>query len=523
MPKPPQLPRPVALRPVARRPVALRPRAALLAALLLGSAPAPARTAPPETSPVRAGAQEWANRTGARSPLAVYTLVAPREQAASGLIARVVLPAGVGCPALETQQGGSADQPWRALPMRERRAAASTQRAFDSLLVCEAAMPEGALAARIAGRRLPAALPAQIEKLAVFGDTGCRILGSDIQSCNEASAWPLAQVVRSLVAEQADVAIYLGDFYYREAACPSANNGQCGGSPAPLGGAPFTDSGWGWVADVLMPMGPLLETTPLVMVRGNHEQCNRGGNGYFLLFDPAFDSAQRCAPSAAGTAPVVYPPTTAVELPLRDGRRLRLVNVDSANGSDATVDGEIAARQRLLFEEARRQARGAQEAWLLTHRPVNAVLPTAYLPTPPGNASPWSSVTQTVAAYGLLDPYPLMLSSHLHSAQVVQVPGQPGQILLGNGGTKLDPPAYPNPPYGPLATLTGQPIQPGLRPLPRATFVQAWLTFGYMLAEPDPAPGRWRFTLKDVHGGTFGRCGLSQRQVSCRDQPAGGG
>lgn len=513
----PPMPQPLLLA----RPVALAQGVALLATLLLGGAPSPARTeAPtetPEPSTPREAAPAGVGRNGGRSPLAAYTLVAPREQAPSGLIARVVLPAGVGCPALETQHGGPGAQLWRTQPMGERRAGDTTLRAFDSLLVCEAAMPERALAARIAGRRLPAALPPRIGKLAVFGDTGCRILGSDIQSCNEASAWPLAQLVGSMVREQADVALYLGDFYYREAACPSANNNQCGGSPAPLAGAPFTDSGWGWVADVLVPMGPLLETVPLVMVRGNHEQCNRGGNGYFLLFDPALDSAQRCAPTAAGAAPLVYAPTTAVDLPLQGGRRLRLVNVDSANGNDATVDWQIAARMRLLFEEGRRLARGNGEVWLLTHRPVNAILPTAYLPTPPGNASPWSSVTQTAASTGLLDPYQLMLSSHLHSAQVVQVPGQPGQILLGNGGTKLDPPAYPNPPYGPLATSTGDPIQPGLKPLPRATFTQAWLTFGYMLAEPEPARGRWRFTMRDGRGASFATCALAQRQVRCQD------
>ena len=107
-----------------------------------------------------------------------------------------------------------------------------------------------------------------MQTLAVFGDTGCRILGDDIQHCNTAGAWPLARLAQALVGEQADVAIFLGDFFYREAACPSANNGQCGGSPTPLTGAPFTDSGWGWVADVLVPMGPVLESLPLVVVRG---------------------------------------------------------------------------------------------------------------------------------------------------------------------------------------------------------------------------------------------------------------
>jgi hypothetical protein len=41
------------------------------------------------------------------------------------------------------------------------------------------------------------------------------------------------------------------------------------------------------VSDALVPMAPLLEAVPLVVVRGNHE---------------------RCAPSAAGSASVVDSP-----------------------------------------------------------------------------------------------------------------------------------------------------------------------------------------------------------------------
>lgn len=470
---------------------------AFLAALLAGSLPGLALAEPPS----------------GHTPLAVYALVTPREQVASGLIARVVLPAGVGCPPLETQRRTEQGLLWSEEPMRERRAGATTLQAFGSLLVCEAALPERALAARIAGRRLPAALPPRIDKLAIFGDTGCRLLGNTIQACNDPAAWPLAPVAQAIVRQRADVAIFLGDFYYRESACPSANNNQCGGSPAPLAGAPFTDSGWGWVADALVPMGPLLESLPLVVLRGNHELCGRGGNGYFLLFDPAFGTAERCAPSASGTAPVVYSPTTAVDLQISGSRRLRLVNVDSANGDDGAINAGILVHQRPLFAQARRLAAGAPEAWLLTHRPVNAVTSTAYLPTPPGDTATWSSLTQTAASDGLLAPFQLMLSSHLHIAQVVQVPGQPGQIVLGNGGTELDPPAYPMPPYGPLATNTGQPVQPGWKPLPKATVLATWLRFGAMIAEPTSRG--WRFTMQDQNGEPFARCRLERRQVSC--------
>lgn len=490
-----------------RRAAALGRGAALLAALL------PAGLAASWPAALRAAPTAAVAPAAARSPLAAYALVAPRQQVASGLIARVVLPAGVGCPALEARLRGDGGGSWRSLPMRQRRPGATTLAALDSLLVCEAALPERAVAARIAGRPLPAALPPEVRTLAVFGDTGCRLKDGMIQACNDPNAWPLARVVRSLVRERPDVALYLGDFFYREQACPTANNAQCGGSPAPLAGAPFTDSGWGWVADVLVPMGPLLESLPLLVVRGNHELCSRGGNGYFLLFDPAFGSADRCAPTAAGAAPVVYPPTTAVDLPIAGGRRLRLVSVDSANGNDSEIDEGIASRQRLLFRQAQHLARGASEAWLLTHRPVNAVMSTAYLPNPPGEATTWSSLTQTFASDGLLAPFQLMLSSHEHIAQVVQVPGQPGQIVLGNGGTLLDPPAYPMPPYGPLATASGQPVQAGVKPLPKATVLYTWLTFGYMLAQPTPAG--WHFTMKDQNGVPFAHCRAEQRQVAC--------
>jgi len=50
----------------------------------------------------------------------------------------------------------------------------------------------------------------------------------------------------------------------------------------------------------------------------------------------------------------------------------------------------------------------------------------------------------------LLSHYNLILSSHLHLAQAVQIPGQPGQMIIGNGGTQLDPPTgYETPGFGP--------------------------------------------------------------------------
>ena len=452
------------------------------------------------------------------SAIAAYSLVVPRSVSESGLIVRAVLPAGLGCPRMEVEVPSKAGVKQVKRPMQERKAAATTSNAFSALRVCEAKVPVRAISVSVARRTVPAKMPRNIDSIAIFGDSGCRIKGSHIQACNDPAAWPLPRVVRNIVRDRTDIAIFLGDFFYREDPCPESANPLCGGSPAPLPGAPFTDSAWGWVVDVLLPMGLLFQTRPLVALRGNHEECSRAGNGYYLLFDPSFGTAQNCAPTVAGVAPVVYSPTTAIDLSIAGGRTLRLVNVDSANGNDTAIDDTIAADQRLLFEQAAEFAKGADEAWLLTHRPIAALVSTEILPVPPGEATPWSSVTQAYASYGLLGDFDLSVTSHIHLAQVIQVPGLPGELVLGNAGADLEvPTGYAIPQYGPLQNASGQslvlPPLPPLPPIHTASYLHTWVEFGYAVATPTSAG--WQVDLKDDEGATFATCGAVDRGITC--------
>jgi len=489
----------------------MHPRRALAAVgamALLGSVLVP--TAVQAEEPMKPVAQP-----SVRAPIAAYSLVAPRSESPSGLLARVVLAAGVGCPKLIADVATSSGVKRMIKPMTRRTPAVTTLDAFGTLLVCEAAVPRRATSASVAGRSIPAAIHGEIDTIALLGDSGCRIKGSNIQNCNDPEAWPFAKNALSVARERPDVTIFLGDFYYREEACPESANEWCGGSPAPLLKAPFTDSAWGWVADVLVPMAPLLSAAPIVMVRGNHELCERGGNGFFLMFDPAFGSAKNCAPSSDGVVPEVYSPTTAVDLSVKGGRVLRLVNVDSANGDDTGIDAAIAAQQRPLFEQAARLARVADESWLLTHRPIAGMFSTEKLPNPPGAATPWSSITQTYSSYGLLDRFDFTLSSHIHLAQAVQVPGLPGEIVLGNAGTELEPPTgYGIPPFGPLSDAFGNPLAADVAPLPTATYARSWVRFGYAIARP--AARGWTVQMKDASGQRFATCGVVDRGVNCR-------
>ena len=122
------------------------------------------------------------------------------------------------------------------------------------------------------------ALPSDIKRIVVIGDTGCRLEGSFTQDCNDPAKWPFATVARLAAARHPDLVIHVGDYYYRETACPD-NQPGCAGSP-------FGDNWAVWQKDFFDPAAPLLASAPWVMVRGNHELCSRGGHGWFRLLDP---------------------------------------------------------------------------------------------------------------------------------------------------------------------------------------------------------------------------------------------
>lgn len=447
---------------------------------------------------------------GGPQVVSAFTLAAPREEAPSGLVARAVVPAGATCPPLRIVR----DRDGRVLEvaMTVRRAPARTAPAFAAITVCSAAVPVGSRAGSIAGVPVPARMPARVDRLALLGDSGCRIATWQVQDCASPDEWPLARISQAVAREHPDAVLFNGDFFYREAACPDTAQALCGSSPPPLTAMPFTDSAYGWVADVLMPMAPMLAAAPLVVSRGNHEACYRGGNGYFLLFDPRTGTQDTCSPTqtpagliAAATVPT---PAYSIDLSIRAGRELRLAIVDSAGGNDSQVTA-FADIQRPAYQAAARQTaptRG-RESWLLTHRPVYAYVSSALAQSGvPFN--PWGSADQTAASFGLLGTYDLVFSSHEHLAQAVQLPGHPGQLVLGNAGTLLDPPTgYPLPTTGPVAG-------PG-QSYPAPSWAWVAPTFGYAMASPNDERGSWRIKMKDPSGAAFARCGVRRGQIYC--------
>jgi hypothetical protein len=155
---------------------------------------------------------------------------------------------------------------------------------------CEYVLPAGTTSAVVAGQSLP--LPkANPTKIVVIGDTGCRLqIGNGTQSCNDPNPagtdtpYPWAAIATAAAAQNPDLVLHVGDWAYRDNPCPPGLGYNCGGSPWGFG--------WDtWEADVFAPGAPLLAAAPWIMTRGNHEQCNRAGQGWYRFLDTsAYDT-----------------------------------------------------------------------------------------------------------------------------------------------------------------------------------------------------------------------------------------
>lgn len=493
------------------------------------------------------------------SVMAAYTLITPNDESASSLIARAIVPSGIGCPSLKVKIGST----YKHLSMTERAAPANTFSAFSSLAVCEALMPKSALSAQVGDQTIPAHMPAIIKRMGVFGDTGCRMKKTLDQVCDTPSEWPLSQIANSLVKQKPQVVLFMGDFFYREYICDPSKTLICGTSPAPLDinfeynsvtnpfpKYVFSDSDYAWVADVFIPMKPILSLAPIVVVRGNHESCQRGGNGFFKFFDPHLGNEQLCAPQpktdATGaqiitnghpqwkTADQLLTNSWSTSFKVGASRYLRLSIVDSAYGFDYEVDPVLYPALRTQYESAaelaspKHRVKGrVPENWLMVHQPLFG-LDCAPDTISMGGANlfgdqcKWVSETQTAGAYGLLSHFNLVLSSHIHLVQSVQIPGQPGQLVIGDGGSKLQEIGAPYPSsilYGPLQYPNGNPVAglpSGVTPYPVPTSIWTERRFGFAIAKPEASAGKWSWLHYTPEGALFAECTQSGTSINCQ-------
>jgi hypothetical protein len=139
--------------------------------------------------------------------------------------------------------------------------------------VCEAPLPDGATRADVGGVAVPVRRAA-LERVVVLGDTGCKITKTKQQACDDPAKWPFAKIATKIAAEHPDLILHVGDLLYRKARCTT--NG-CDNSPFDFTSAALQ-------ADFFKPAAPLLSAAPLVMTRGNHENCDADWIGWFRYF-----------------------------------------------------------------------------------------------------------------------------------------------------------------------------------------------------------------------------------------------
>jgi hypothetical protein len=289
-----------------------------------------------------------------------------------------------------------------ALPMQRRGSADGN----FPVEVCEAKAPASVKKMQAGNAALPV-LPAQVNRIVVIGDTGCRLEGKAIQDCGDPAAWPFATIAAHAAARRPDLVIHLGDYYYRERACPADRIG-CAGSP-------HGDNWPTWNAEVFDPAAPLLAAAPWILVRGNHELCRRGGHGWFRLLDPS--------PARADCIDRTEPYWLSVG-------GLALLMFDSADADDFLAPPDKVAAYAAQLAPVLPKA--PPHSWLVTHRPVWAMA-QADLAGMTSNQTVQAAIRGQVPSN--LD---LVLSGHLHDFLSYEFgPERPPQLVVGTGGDTL--------------------------------------------------------------------------------------
>lgn len=355
------------------------------------------------------------------------------------------------------------------------------------VLVCQQRL--GAQPVQLPGMPRPAAAPpTRAQRVVAIGDTGCR---ASEQDCGSPTAWPFAPVAHAARGAHADLAVHVGDYIYRETLH------DCGKVTTPCG-----DNWKTWRADWFQPVGELLADAPWVFARGNHEDCTRGGTGWFLFFDPRDvpSNADRCAGTTNPYA--VQVPGVGTMLILDTAcAPWYSTGCWSTGGSDPVNDttlaipayaGQLAQVPGLIS--------GAETVWLVTHVPVWA-RDYPGQPDSIGSMILQGALRRTWRNGELPPAVALSLVGHVHAWEALDfaAPRTP-IVIVGDGGTSESeglPSAMPSPAGG--VAVDGY-----------------WpsLAFGYTVLQATGSG--WDVTLVPLPGtGSGARCRLTGGQLTC--------
>ncbi|HEX6036521.1 metallophosphoesterase [Longimicrobium sp.] len=352
------------------------------------------------------------------------------------------------------------------------------------VLVCQQTL--GSAPVQLPGMARPVSAPSRVQRVVVIGDTGCR---AQEQNCADITSWPFARVAAGAFGADGDLSVHVGDYIYRE---------RCSAQvPQPCG-----DNWPTWVADWFRPVGELLSASPWVFARGNHEDCTRGGRGWFIFFDPRDLPATGCSPT---TAPYAVPVQGVGTLLILDSSCAPWYSTGcwSTGGSNPVNDSTQAIPAYATELAALTQlAQGADPAWQVTHTPVWA-RDQGNEADSAGSYILQGALRRVSPGGGLPPQVKLSLFGHIHLWEGLDfaAPRTP-LLVLGNGGTSEVSGITP---AAPGTRIDGVPVE------------GFWMTaaFGYTVLQASGAG--WTATLVPVPGtGSGMTCTVGDAQMACR-------
>lgn len=328
--------------------------------------------------------------------------------------------------------------------------------------VCETAIPSNARSASVNGQALTLPKP-NPSKVIVFGDTGCRIKGAEVQACNDPAKWPFEQVAKDAASENADLMIHVGDYLYREIPCPGESESLCGGTPD-------GDNWETWNADFFAPGAKLLAAVPWAFARGNHEDCHRAWRGWFYYLDPR---------SWTGVCEEFTQPYV-INL-----GSFELAMLDSSAVSELSMD-----EKQISIYTAQLSGLHTTNAWLVAHHPfwgfATGLMGVMSVPISVSLEEAWNRAEPKGIS--------LILSGHIHLFELVILDNaRPPQLVAGGGGTNLALPLK--------TSLNGDAVS-------GATVLasQSERQFGYTIL--NKLGNSWQLTLKNQHQDVLFSCSL---------------
>jgi hypothetical protein len=361
----------------------------------------------------------------------------------------------------------------------------NTKASIFTLTSCEYLLPTGAQKASVAGKYLP--LPKSVvNRVAIIGDTGCRIsIGNVYQACGDPTIWPFSVISSAVAAMQPDLVLHVGDYQYRDNPCPPGNT-ACTGTPWGYG----SDT---WVADLFQPAAPLLAAAPWVMVRGNHELCNRAGQGWYRYLDPnPYDATgvKTCNDPANDNVGNYNDPWT---VSFGD---TQFVVFDSSNTPKTALAAGFQPYTSELMTAAGLTTASMLNIWAV-HHPILGY--TAGNPPTSGNPGMQSVMNQLYPNNYYPPNTGLAIHGHVHDFQAINFSSNhPATFVAGNGGDNLD-------------TALPATFNPASPPPAANTVVNAFAfsqEFGFMVMDRVGAVGdkNWKFTSYRTNGTIIAVC-----------------